>query len=181
MTGICDSLEWFATAFWLLQHILKDTRVFTTLSSNLKRGQKERNENADRKLILLTRVLVPLHNIIIQKCVKGKYIYESLKLSQIGITFLLRAVLKSWWWTSLLCSLPGKEHRSPLDFFPHCFPHFPLVVSFPQGLSLTPGCTGCSSSGRWQNWPWRGPHRHLSQQNLVLQLSGDVSSHPKAK
>lgn len=41
----------------------------TTPSSKFERGQKEMNENADRKYVILTSVLVPLQNIIIQNCV----------------------------------------------------------------------------------------------------------------
>lgn len=124
---------------------------------------------------------MPLQNSIIQSVWKDKYICESLKLSQIGITFLLRAVLKNWWWTSLLCSLPGKEPRLDLLFFSHCFPYFPLVMSFPRSLSLTPGCTGCSSSGRSRIGHEGSPREGLSQQNLVFQLWRDVHQSSKGQ
>lgn len=91
---------------------------------------------------------------------KDKYICEILKPSQIGITFLLRIVLKTWWHTSLLCSLPGKEPRLALLWI------FSLLLLFSTCHVLPSRCfTNTRLHGlqqQWkmaESWPWRVTHR----------------------
>lgn len=104
-----------------------------------------------------------LFRMLLSKSVCGRTNYiicESLKLSQVGITFFQTAVLKTWWCSSsLLWSPSGSEPRLILLLlvFLTASSSFQLAFSFPYTLSVVQGSTVCSNSGRWKSVGHGGP------------------------